>query len=163
MMRIGFGYDVHGFIKGRPLILGGVEIPFELGLKGHSDADVLTHAVMDALLGGAAKGDLGVFFPDSELAYHNVYSLDLLQKVVGQLQAEGFFCVNLDCTVVAEVPKLAPYREAMQVNLAEVLGITPQRVNVKFTTSEGLGFIGEKTGIAAYACCLLKEGEMTDD
>lgn len=155
-MRVGFGYDVHAFARGRRLVLGGVEIPFEQGLQGHSDADVLTHAVMDALLGAAALGDIGLLFPDSDPQYKDVFSLDLLQQVVQLLKSRGYTCGNLDCTIVAQVPKVAPYREKIRKNLAVVLGIPLACINVKATTTEGLGFTGRKEGIAAYAVCAIK-------
>ncbi|MGI6588184.1 MAG: 2-C-methyl-D-erythritol 2,4-cyclodiphosphate synthase [Peptococcia bacterium] len=156
-MRVGFGYDVHAFTKGRKLILGGVEIPYEKGLQGHSDADVLTHAVMDALLGAAAMGDIGLLFPDSDSRYKDASSLDLLQQVVAMLKGQGFVCSNVDCTLVAEVPKLAPYREEIRKKLASVLEIARGQVSVKATTTEGLGFTGRKEGLSAYVCCLIKK------
>jgi 2-C-methyl-D-erythritol 2,4-cyclodiphosphate synthase len=156
-VRVGFGYDVHAFTKGRKLILGGVEISYEKGLQGHSDADVLTHAVIDALLGAAAMGDIGLLFPDSDSRYKDASSLDLLQQVMAMLKGQGFVCSNVDCTLVAEVPKLSPYREEIRKKLASVLGIARGQVNVKATTTEGLGFTGRKEGVAAYACCLIKK------
>jgi 2-C-methyl-D-erythritol 2,4-cyclodiphosphate synthase len=161
-VRVGFGYDVHAFTKGRKLILGGVEIPYEKGLQGHSDADVLTHAVMDALLGAAAMGDIGLSFPDSDSRYKDASSLDLLQQVVAMLKGQGFVCSNVDCTLVAEVPKLAPYREEIRKKLASVLEIARGQVSVKATTTEGLGFTGRKEGLAAYACCLIKKTNFTE-
>jgi 2-C-methyl-D-erythritol 2,4-cyclodiphosphate synthase len=156
-MRVGFGYDVHAFAGGRKLVLGGVEIPSEQGLQGHSDADVLTHAVMDALLGAAALGDIGLLFPDSDSRYKDAFSLELLQQVVQLLKFKGFCCGNLDCTIVAQVPKVAPYREEIKKSLAAVLGIAMDCVNVKATTTEGLGFTGRREGIAVYAVCLLEK------
>lgn len=158
-MRVGFGYDVHAFAGGRRLVLGGVEISSEQGLQGHSDADVLTHAVMDALLGAAALGDIGLLFPDSDPQYKDVFSLDLLQQVVQLLKSRGYTCGNLDCTIVAQVPKVAPYREEIRKNLAVVLGIPLACINVKATTTEGLGFTGRKEGIAAYAVCAIKTSD----
>jgi 2-C-methyl-D-erythritol 2,4-cyclodiphosphate synthase len=154
-MRIGFGYDVHAFATGRKLVLGGVEIPFEKGLLGHSDADVLLHAVMDALLGAAALGDIGQLFPDSEARYKDISSLLLLEQVVELLKTKCYTCNNLDCTIVAQVPKLAPYRDEMRKRLAAALGVDPEQVSIKATTTEGLGFTGRKEGIAAYAVCTL--------
>lgn len=156
-MRVGFGYDVHPWAAGRKLILGGVEIPFNLGLAGHSDADVLTHALMDALLGAAALGDIGDLFPASEAAYRDASSLLLLKQVVDKVQKLGYFCLNVDCTLAAERPPLAPYREMMCQNLAAALGIARERVNIKFTTTEGLGFVGRQEGVAAQVCCLMEK------
>ena len=161
-MRVGFGYDVHAFTKERKLILGGVEIPYEKGLQGHSDTDVLTHAVSDALLGAAGMGDIGLLFPDSDSRYKDASSLDLLQQVVEMLKVQGFVCSNVDCTLVAEVPKLAPYREKIRKKLASVLGIARGQVSIKATTTEGLGFTGRKEGLAAYACCLIKKTNFTE-
>lgn len=155
-MRVGFGYDVHAFAGGRRLILGGVEIPFEQGLLGHSDADVLIHAIMDALLGAAALGDIGLLFPDSDSRYKDAISLDLLQQVVQLLKTRGYTCGNLDCTIVAQVPKVAPYREEIRKNLAVILNLPLEYINIKATTTEGLGFTGRKEGIAAYAVCSIK-------
>lgn len=156
-MRIGFGYDVHKLVEGRKLILGGVLIPFDKGLLGHSDADVLVHAVMDALLGALSLGDIGQLFPDSDSRYLGMDSLLLLKKVVDELNKKGYLCNNLDCTLVAQAPKLAPYREMMRENLAQVLGISVEDISVKATTTEGLGFTGRKEGIAAYAVCTLRK------
>lgn len=154
--RIGHGYDVHRLTAGRKLILGGVEVPFERGLLGHSDADVLTHAVMDALLGGAGLGDIGKLFPDSDPAYAGVSSLVLLDRVADRLRAAGYRVGNVDATVVAQQPKLAPYIPRMRRNLAERLGIPPEQINVKATTEEGLGFTGAGQGMAAHAVALLE-------
>lgn len=154
-MRIGHGYDVHRFTEGRPLVLGGVTVAHDRGLLGHSDADVLTHAVMDALLGAAALGDIGLHFPDSDPAYRGISSLTLLSRVGELLAEKGYRVGNIDATVVAEEPKLRPYIDAMRANLAGALGIEPERVSVKATTEEGLGFTGERLGIAAHAVCLL--------
>jgi len=154
-MRIGHGYDVHRFQKGRKLILGGTEIAYEEGLLGHSDADVLLHAVMDALLGAAALGDIGKHFPDKDPAYEGISSMVLLRKVGEMLDEKGYLIENIDATVIAEAPKISPYTESMKKNIAEALGISPGCVNVKGTTEEGLGFTGKKEGIAAHAVCLL--------
>ena len=154
-MRIGHGYDVHRLVPGRRLILGGVEIPFEKGLLGHSDADVLTHAVMDALLGAAALGDIGKLFPDTDPAYAGADSLGLLKRVALLLKERGYTLSNLDCTVLAQAPKLAPYIEVMRKNLADACGTDSANVSVKATTEEGLGFTGAGDGIAAHAVCLI--------
>ena len=157
-MRIGFGYDVHRLVEGRPLILGGEEIPYAKGLLGHSDADVLIHALMDALLGAAAMGDIGKHFPDSDPAYKGADSMVLLEQVVKLLQLANFQVNNVDVTVVAQAPKLAGYIPAMRRNIAEVLGTSIDDVSVKATTTEGLGFAGEGQGIACYAVCsIIKE------
>ena len=158
-MRIGHGYDVHRLTEGRDLILGGVKIPFEKGLLGHSDADVLLHAVADALLGAAAKGDIGVLFPDSDPAFAGADSLLLLQRVVLTVNAAGFRVGNIDCTVLCQRPKLRPYIDAMRQNIALACGVRVDRVSVKATTEEGLGFTGRGEGIAAHAVCLLEEDE----
>ena len=156
-MRIGQGYDVHRLVPDRRLILGGVCIPYERGLLGHSDADVLTHAVMDALLGAAALGDIGGLFPDSDPRYAGADSLRLLREVCRLLAENGWRVVNLDSTVVAQAPKLAPYIGEMRANLAAACGVAPAAVSVKATTEEGLGFTGSGEGIAAQAVCLLEE------
>ena len=156
-MRIGQGYDVHRLVKGRKLILGGVEIPYEKGLLGHSDADVLTHALMDALLGACALGDIGHLFPDSDPAYAGADSLKLLEKVVQVLEEKGFQVENVDVTVIAQVPKLAAYVPVIRNNLTGRLRIDLDRVSVKATTEEGLGFTGRGEGIAAQAVCLIEE------
>ena len=156
-MRIGHGYDVHRLVAGRKLILGGVEIPFEKGLDGHSDADVLTHAVMDALLGAAALGDIGQLFPDSSAEYAGISSIELLRRVRAYLAGNGFAVVNIDATVLAQAPKLAPYRAQMREELARALGIDSSCVSVKATTEEGLGFTGRGEGIAAHAAALLEK------
>lgn len=154
-MRIGSGYDVHRLVPDRDLILGGVRIDFELGLLGHSDADVLLHAVMDALLGAAALGDIGLHFPDTDDQYRGADSLQLLKKV-GDLLLEHYFVIeNIDATIIAQKPKLRPYIEKMRENIADTLGIDQTQVNVKATTEEGLGFTGAMEGIAAQAVCLL--------
>ena len=156
-VRIGHGYDVHRLAEGRKLILGGVEIPYERGLLGHSDADVLTHAVMDALLGACALGDIGHLFPDSDPAYAGADSLRLLDEVVFRLHAGGFRVGNVDATVLAQAPKLAPHLPAIRRNLADRLQVPLSRVSVKATTEEGLGFTGAGEGMAAHAVCLVEE------
>ncbi len=155
-MRIGHGYDVHRLVEGRKLILGGVEIPFEKGLLGHSDADVLLHALMDALLGAAALGDIGLHFPDSDPAYAGADSLQLLRRVAALLAQRGYRVVNLDCTVLAQRPKLRPYIAGMIKNIAGALSLPEDCVSVKATTEEGLGFTGEGLGIAAHAVALIE-------
>ena len=156
-MRIGHGYDVHRLTEGRRLVLGGVEIPFEKGLLGHSDADVLVHAVMDALLGAAGLGDIGGLFPDTDPAFAGISSLTLLDQVMDRLGAVGFRVGNVDATLLAQRPKLAPHIPQMRAKLAAHLGVDPARVNVKATTEEGLGFTGTGEGIAAHSVCLLEE------
>lgn len=156
-MRIGHGYDVHRLVEGRKLILGGVEVPHTLGLLGHSDADVLTHAVMDALLGACALGDIGHLFPDSDPAYAGADSLRLLDEVMSRLHAQGFRVGNVDATVLAQAPKLAPHLPAIRRNLADRLQVPLSRVSVKATTEEGLGFTGAGEGMAAHAVCLVEE------
>ena len=158
-MRVGTGYDVHRLVKGRKLILGGVDVPFEKGLLGHSDADVLVHAVCDALLGAAGEGDLGRHFPDDDPRYEGVSSLELLKEVAAVLRGKGFRISNIDATVVCQRPKLAPYVKEMIHNIAAAAGIAPNRVNVKATTTEGLGFTGEGEGMASYCAVLIEEGE----
>ena len=156
-MRIGSGYDVHRLVEGRKLILGGVDIPYEKGLLGHSDADVLVHAVMDALLGAAALGDIGKHFPDSDERYKNISSLLLLRDVSLLLKERGYTTINIDATIIAQRPKLSPYIEQMEKNMADVLEIPIGCINVKATTEEGLGFTGSGDGIAAQAVCLIAE------
>ena len=155
-MRIGTGYDVHRLTAGRPLILGGVTIPHPLGLDGHSDADVLVHAVMDALLGAAALGDIGKLFPDTDERYRGCSSLWLLEQVSAALHEAGYRVGNIDATIVAQKPKLAPYLTAMRENIARKLGIPTNDVSVKATTEEHLGFTGREEGIAAQAVCLIE-------
>ena len=155
-MRIGYGYDVHRLVEGRRLILGGVDIPWEKGLLGHSDADVLTHALMDALLGAAALGDIGQHFPDKDPAYEGADSVELLCRVCALLREHGYRVGNVDCTVVAQRPKLMPHIPAMRERLAEAMEVPVDRVSVKATTEEGLGFSGEGLGIAAHAVALLE-------
>ena len=154
-MRVGMGYDVHKMVEGRDLILGGVKIPHTVGLLGHSDADVLLHAVMDALLGAAALGDIGKHFPDTDERYRGISSLKLLEHVAELLNREGYLVENIDATVIAQRPKLRPYIEEMEQNIARVLGIHESQINVKATTEEGLGFTGTEQGIAAQAICAL--------
>ncbi len=155
-MRIGTGYDVHRLVEDRALIIGGVVIPYEKGLLGHSDADVLLHAVMDALLGAAALGDIGKHFPDSNEKYKGVSSMELLKEVKRMLDEELFIVENIDATIIAQRPKMAPYLQEMRTNIAEVLQIDISQVNVKATTEEGLGFTGSGEGIASQAVCLLE-------
>ncbi len=155
-MRIGHGYDVHRLVEGRKLILGGVEIPYEKGLLGHSDADVLTHAVMDALLGAAGLGDIGRHFPDSDDRFLGADSLELLRQVCAMLADKGYRVGNVDVTVIAQRPKLAGFIPAMRENLAAVMGVSPEDINVKATTEEKLGFTGEGLGIAAHAVALIE-------
>lgn len=154
-MRIGHGYDVHKLVSERKLIIGGVDIPFEKGLLGHSDADVLTHAIMDALLGAAALGDIGLHFPDNDPAYKDADSIKLLEKVGDILESKLFVVDNIDATIIAQVPKMRPYIDTMRENIAKALKIPVSLVNVKATTEEGLGFTGVGEGIAAHAVCLL--------
>lgn len=156
-MRIGMGYDVHRLTEDRELILGGVEIPFEKGLLGHSDADVLLHAIMDALLGASALGDIGKHFPDTEPAYKGISSILLLEHVGQLLEAEGIKIGNIDATIIAQRPKLAPYIMNMRENIAKALNIDIQQINVKATTEEGLGFTGGGLGIASSAICLVEK------
>ena len=155
-LRIGHGYDVHRLVEGRKLILGGVDIPWEKGLLGHSDADVLVHAVMDALTGAARLGDIGKLFPDTDPAYAGISSLKLLSEVGRLLGKKGFAVVNIDATLLAQAPKVGPYKQRMAENIAAALGIGPERVNVKATTEEGLGFTGDSSGMAAHAVGLLE-------
>lgn len=156
-MRIGHGYDVHRLIAGRKLILGGVDVPHDVGLLGHSDADVLTHAVMDALLGALALGDIGKHFPDTDARYAGADSIALLRHVAGLITAQGYRLGNLDATLLAQAPKLAPYIGQMRENLAAALNCEVSRVSVKATTEEKLGFTGAKEGIAAHCVCLLEK------
>ena len=155
-MRIGHGYDVHRFAPGRELVLGGVHIPFEMGLAGHSDADVLAHAVMDALLGACALGDIGRHFPDSDAQYAGADSMDLLSRVCYLVDREGYSIANIDATVIAQAPRLAPHIPEMRRSIARAAGIDPAQVNVKATTEEGLGFTGAGEGVAAHAVALLE-------
>lgn len=154
-MRIGFGYDVHPLVAGRKLILGGVEIHHEVGLAGHSDADVLCHAIGDALLGAANLGDLGKHFPDTSAKFANVSSLLLLKEITRLLQEQNYAVVNIDSTLVLEAPKIMPHAEQMRANIAAALSITPEQISIKATTSEKLGFVGRKEGATAFAVALL--------
>ena len=155
-LRIGHGYDVHRLKTGRALILGGVNISYDLGLDGHSDADVLTHAIMDALLGAAAAGDIGKLFPNNDEVFRGISSLELLRRVKLHLAEKNYRIVNVDATIVAQAPKLSPYREAMRENLAKVMEVDVEQVSVKATTEEHLGFTGKGEGIAAHAICLIE-------
>ncbi|NLK98843.1 MAG: 2-C-methyl-D-erythritol 2,4-cyclodiphosphate synthase [Epulopiscium sp.] len=155
-MRIGMGYDVHRLVEDRELIIGGVKIPYEKGLLGHSDADVLLHAIMDALLGAAAKGDIGKHFPDTDEQYKGISSLELLKRVKNVLAVEKFSILNIDSTIIAQKPKMAPYIDKMRKNIAEALDISINQINIKATTEEGLGFTGEGQGISAHAICLIQ-------
>ncbi len=154
-MRIGMGYDVHKLVEGRDLIMGGVKIPYEKGLLGHSDADVLLHAISDALLGAAALGDIGKHFPDTDPAYKGISSIILLEHVGKLLEEEGFLIENIDATIIAQRPKMRPYIDTMRENIANALGIEVSQVNVKATTEEGLGFTGTGEGISSQAICML--------
>ncbi len=156
-LRIGHGYDVHRLVEGRPLILGGVTVPYEKGLLGHSDADVLTHAVMDALLGAAGLPDIGNLFPDDDKAFLNISSILLLQRVAEKLAEAKVQVVNIDATLIAQAPKIAPYRLTMRQNIAAALGIAVEQVGVKATTEEHLGFTGDGSGMAAHAVVLVEK------
>lgn len=156
-MRVGVGYDLHRLVAGRQLILGGVSVPYEKGLLGHSDADVLVHAVCDALLGAAGLGDIGVHFPDTDPHYKDISSLELLAETCRMLSAKGFHIVNLDSVVFAEAPKLGTYRRQMQANIASTMNIKPDKVNIKATTTEGLGAIGKGKGIGAMCVALIEQ------
>lgn len=157
MMRVGHGYDVHRLVENRACIIGGIVIPYEKGLLGHSDADVLTHAIMDALLGAAALGDIGQWFPDSDPAYQGADSIQLLQEVCSKLRENGYDIYNIDATVLAQAPKMKPYILNMRERLSVACGITIDQINVKATTEEGLGFTGAGEGIAAHAVCLVEK------
>ena len=154
-MRVGMGYDVHRLVEGRDMIIGGVKIPYEKGLLGHSDADVLLHAISDALLGAAALGDIGKHFPDTDPAYKGISSLLLLQKVGELIEEKGFLIENIDATIIAQAPKRRPHIDTMRQNIANALGIAIEQVNVKATTEEGLGFTGSGEGISSQAICML--------
>ena len=158
-MRVGMGYDVHRLVEERRLILGGVEIPYEKGLLGHSDADVLLHAIMDAMLGAAALGDIGRHFPDTDPAYKGADSMVLLQACREKLRAAGYKVHNLDALICAQAPKMAPHIETMRANIARALQLDVDAVNVKATTTERLGFVGDGSGISAYAVCLLEAAD----
>jgi len=151
LFRIGFGYDVHRLVEGRSLIIGGIKIPHHLGLMGHSDADVLTHAIIDGILGALSRGDIGQYFPDSDPIYKDMDSLLMLKKVMEWVRQDGFRINNLDTTIVAEKPKLAPYLDPMKERLSEILGIQSGQINIKTTTNEGMGFCGREEGMAAFA------------
>lgn len=155
-MRIGMGYDVHKLVEGRKLIMGGVDIPYEKGLLGHSDADVLLHAIMDSLLGAAALGDIGKHFPDTDVRYKGISSILLLKEVGRLVKEKGFEVENIDSTIIAQKPKMAPYIPLMVKNIAEALKISEDKINVKATTEEGLGFTGRGEGISSQSICLLK-------
>lgn len=157
-MRIGTGYDIHRLVAGRALVLGGVAIPFEKGLEGHSDADVLAHAVCDALLGAAGLGDIGLHFPDTDARFKGISSITLLEQVGRMLKGKGFDVVNIDATIMAQAPKLAGHRKTMEASMAKALGIGPSCVNVKATTTEGLGAIGREEAMAAMSVALIDEG-----
>ncbi len=156
MLRIGHGIDVHAFAPDRKLIIGGIEIPYEKGLAGHSDADVLIHAICDAILGAAGLGDIGVYFPDSEEKYHNIDSKILLREVITKIYAKKFKIVNVDSTIIAQSPKLSPYINSMREILSPILQIEKNAINIKATTTEKLGFAGREEGIEAHAICLLQ-------
>ena len=158
MLRIGHGFDVHAFAEGRRLILGGVDVPCARGLAGHSDADVLAHALMDAVLGAMRAGDIGKLFPDTDPAYEGADSLLLMARVADLARERGYRILDVDCTVAAQAPKLAPHREQMRARMAEVLGVPVEAVGVKATTTERLGFVGREEGIAAWAVALLDDG-----
>lgn len=156
-MRVGFGYDVHPFVEKRPLFLGGIQVPYLFGLQGHSDADVLLHAICDALLGAVAEGDIGRHFPDTDPQYRDIRSTILLKRVMTRVKEKGFRVINIDATIVAEKPKLSEFIPRMVKEIEGVLEMESGRINVKATTSEGLGFIGREEGIAVYAITLLQE------
>ena len=155
--RIGHGYDVHKLVENRKLILGGVDIPHTKGLLGHSDADVLSHAIADSLLGAVGRRDIGYYFPDTDSRYHGISSLLLLKEVSNMLEEDGYCIGNIDCTLIAQAPKLSPYIEDMKNNIANALKILPKDINIKATTEENLGFTGRKEGIAAHAISLIKK------
>lgn len=155
-LRVGHGFDVHAFAEGRRLVLGGVEVPFRLGLAGHSDADVVAHALADAVLGASRAGDIGALFPDTDPAFEGADSIALLKRVAGLARELGLEVVDADCTVAAQMPRLAPYRDRMRARLAEGLGVPVERVGLKATTTEGLGFVGRGEGICAWAVVLME-------
>ena len=157
-MRIGMGYDVHRLVEDRKLIMGGVEIPYKLGLLGHSDADVLLHAIMDSLLGAAALGDIGRHFPDTDAKYKGICSLSLLREVSNLLKNKGYLILNIDATIIAQKPKMAPYIPQMVKNIADALQLDEDSINIKATTEEGLGFTGKEEGISSQSICLINKG-----
>jgi len=159
MFRIGFGYDAHRLVKERPLIIGGVNIPYELGLEGHSDADVLIHALMDAILGALGRGDIGMHFPDNDSAYKGIDSTLLLKRVMEMAGQDGYIINNADNTIVAQKPKLMPHMQNMRERLSQILDVPPDRINIKATTTEGMGFCGRGEGIAAYSVVSLVKKE----
>jgi 2-C-methyl-D-erythritol 2,4-cyclodiphosphate synthase len=156
-MRVGFGYDVHRLVQGRPLILGGIPVDYPQGLDGHSDADVLLHAITDAILGAAAMGDIGSHFPDTDPAFKDADSMELLKEIMRRVTREGYRLVNVDATIAAQEPKLRPYIDTMRSNIARGIGLSVGAVSVKATTTERLGFVGVGQGMAAYAVCLLEK------
>ncbi len=160
-MRVGIGYDIHRLVSGRKLILGGVTIPFDKGLIGHSDADVLVHAVCDSLLGAAGLGDIGFHFPDTDSEYKNISSLKLLARTYKMINKKGFLIENIDTTIFAEAPKLSPYRKEMEENIARTIGLESDRINVKATTTEGLGLIGKGEGVGAMSVALIEYSHAT--
>lgn len=160
LQRIGIGFDVHALVPGRPLVLGGVEVPSDRGLAGHSDADVLVHALMDAIVGALREGDIGRLFPDDDPAYEGASSIDLLRQVAALMRSSGFDLIDADCVVALERPKIASYREAMRESIAQALSVERDRVGVKATTTEGLGFVGRQEGAAAYAVVLLERVQL---
>lgn len=163
-MRVGMGYDVHRLVEGRDLIIGGVKIPHTMGLLGHSDADVLLHAIMDALLGAAGLGDIGKHFPDTDPQYKGISSIRLLESVAEKIQEKGYMVENIDATIIAQKPKMRPHIEQMEQNIAKALGISAEQINIKATTEEGLGFTGTEEGISSQAICALAsiyEGSVT--
>lgn len=160
-MRVGMGFDAHALVPGRDLVVGGVKVPSELGLKGHSDADVLVHAIMDALLGAAALGDIGIHFPPDDPQYKDASSIELLRRVRALIDAKGMFCGNIDCVIALESPRLSPHVEAMRRNIASALAIEVSSVGVKATTTEGLGYTGRGEGAAAWAVALISSPEST--
>jgi len=161
-MRIGMGYDVHRLVPGRPLVLGGVRIPFEKGLLGHSDADVLVHAACDALLGAAGLGDIGVHFPDTDARFKDIYSIELLRLTMGKIRGQELELANMDATLFAQAPRIAPHRDAMRHAMAEALKVGIDRINIKATTTEGLGVIGAGQGIAAACVVLLRTAKSAE-
>ncbi|MBE0446534.1 MAG: 2-C-methyl-D-erythritol 2,4-cyclodiphosphate synthase [Actinobacteria bacterium] len=156
-MRIGIGFDVHKFVSGRPLILGGVDIPFEMGLEGHSDADVLTHAIIDAMLGAVAAGDLGYYFPDTDAKFRGISSIELLKDAVEILRDKGYRISNIDAIAILEEPKLGPFKQRMREEISAATGLDISKISIKATTTEGLGYIGRRKGVAAQAVALVEE------